>query len=197
MLIGYLRVSTDTQDEANQRHAISQRYTPDRWLAVECSSRKSQADRGITELLTSVQPGDVIIVTELSRLARSNGELIIMVEGIVKMGVGLIVLKQNINIPPNEDQMNMGTKILVQVFGMMAELERDYISDRTKMALARRKAEGVVLGRPVGTRFANKLDSRVDEIKGLRAAGASVAAISAHLGSSRTTLRWYLKSRGM
>jgi DNA invertase Pin-like site-specific DNA recombinase len=197
MLIGYLRVSTNTQDEENQRHAISQQYTPDRWIAVECSSRKTQKARGIEELLASVAPGDVIIVTELSRLARSNGELILMVEGIIKKQVGLIVIKQGISIPANSDKMDTGTKVIVHTFGMMAELERDFISDRTKMALDALKAKGRVLGRPVGTRFANRLDDRLDEIRKLRSAGTSVAAIAAHLGAARTTLRWYLDSRGL
>jgi hypothetical protein len=67
----------------------------------------------------------------------------------------------------------------------------------TKEGLAKRKAAGVVLGRPVGARFDNKLDDRVDEIKTLRSAGASVAAMAAHLDTARTTLRWYLKSRGL
>ncbi len=197
MQIGYLRVSTDKQDEDNQRHAISQLYTPDRWVAVECSSRKTQKARGITELLEQVTGGDTVIVTELSRLARSNGELILMVEGLIKRHVGLIVIKQGINIPANGDKMDMSVKVMVHTFGLMAELERDFISDRTKMALAARKAEGMVLGRPTGTRFPNRLDSRVDEIRMLRSAGTSVAALATHLDSSRTTLRWYLKSRGL
>jgi DNA invertase Pin-like site-specific DNA recombinase len=195
MLIGYLRVSTDTQDENNQRHAISELYTPDRWVAVECSSRKTQKARGITELLEQVTPGDVIIVTELSRLARGMGELVMMVEGLIAQRVGLIAIKQNINIPPDGKEMDPATMTLVGMFSLMANLERSFISMRTKMALAKKRSEGVILGKPVGTRHPCMLDDRIDEIRFMQSAGMSEAATARTLGCSRATLRWYVTTR--
>lgn len=195
MLIGYLRVSTNKQDENNQRHAISQVHTPDKWLAVECSSRKSQKARRLTELLDQVSPGDVIVVTELSRLARSTSELLLLVDCLIKQHVGLIAMKQGLTIPANGDQMDPLAKMTVTIFGLMAELERDFVSSRTREGLAAKRSEGVVLGKPPGTIQTSILDARVDEIKLLRSAGASTLSISRYLGCGYATITHYLRTR--
>jgi DNA invertase Pin-like site-specific DNA recombinase len=194
---GYLRVSTDKQDEENQRGEIL-RYMPvDEFIAIECSSRKSQQARGITDLLARVSYGDTIVVTELSRLARSTSELLLMVDGFIKAGVGLTVLKQSIKIPANGDKMDASTKTLVTMFGLMAELERDFISMRTKMGLAARKAAGVRLGKPPGTLGISGLDPHRDEISVMIARGDSVLSIAKAVGFGRTTVKSYIKSRGL
>lgn len=194
---GYLRVSTDKQDEENQRQEIVRHLAVDEFIAVECSSRKSQDERGITDLLSRLVHGDTLVVTELSRLARSTSELLIMVDGFIKAGVGLTALKQGIRIPANGGKMDASTKTVVTMFGLMAELERDFISMRTKMGLAAKKAAGVRLGKPPGTLQVSGLDSVKEDIKNMLADGVSVLAISEKVGFSRTAVRSYIKSRAL
>lgn len=194
---GYLRVSTDTQDTNNQMQEIVRNLVVDEFISVECSSRKSQDKRGLTELFDRLQYGDTLVVTELSRLARSTSELLLMIEGFIKRGIGLVALKQSIRIPANGDKMDAATKTIVIMFGLMAELERDFISDRTKMGLAARRAAGVRLGKPPGTQQASRLDGKRDQIRDRLTTGHSVLSISKLLGVGRTTLVSYIRSRGL
>lgn len=197
MIYGYLRVSTDKQDEENQRLEISQHHQVDEYIAIECSSRRSQDDRGITALFDKLQYGDTLIVTELSRLARSTSELLLMVDEFIKRHVGLIAIKQGLRIPANGEKMDPTTKTIVTMFGLMAELERDFVSIRTKMGLAARKAAGVRLGKPPGTQQASGLDAHREEIARMLAEGKSVLTIAKTLGFGRTTVMSYIKSRGL
>ena len=194
---GYLRVSTDKQDEDNQRHEIVKHMPIDEFIAISCSSRKSQSDRGISDLFSRLEYGDTLVVTELSRLARSTSELLLMVERFIKAKVGLIALKQGIRIPPNGEKMDVNTKVTVTMFGMMAELERDFISSRTKMGLAARKSAGVVLGRRKGALQNSGLDQHKDLIVLMLSQGASVLSISKAVGFGRTTVKSYIVSRGL
>ena len=194
---GYIRVSTEEQDYNNQMQEIVRNLVVDEFISSECSSRKSQDKRGLTELFDRLEYGDVLVVTELSRLARSTSELLLMIEGFIKQGIGLIALKQNIRIPANGDKMDAATKTVVTMFGLMAELERDFISMRTKMGLAARRAAGVRLGKPPGTQQVSKLDTHRQRIADRLKAGRSVLSISQELVVGRTTLVSYIRSRGL
>lgn len=194
---GYLRVSTDKQDEDNQRQEILRHMEVDEFIAVECSSRKSQDERGLTDLFARLEYGDTLVVTELSRLARSTSELLLMVDRFIKARIGLVAIKQGLRIPPNGEKMDAATKTIVTMFGLMAELERDFVSIRTKMGLKARVAAGVVLGKPIGTIQPSILDCKVGEIKRRLAAGESLNSMAAALGCGRTTLTHYIKSRGL
>jgi DNA invertase Pin-like site-specific DNA recombinase len=149
-IIAYLRVSTDQQDLNNQKHEI-EIYTKKRhmqvddWVEVEVSSRKNMHDRRIAELIQGLKKGDTLIVSELSRLARSMRETHNIVHDISKRKAHLHVIKQNLVMKGAND---MATKIYVNSFAMAAEIERDLISQRTKNGLARIKAEGKKLGNP-------------------------------------------------
>jgi putative DNA-invertase from lambdoid prophage Rac len=148
--IAYLRVSTDQQDLNNQKHEIEsyakrRHLKIDEWVEVEVSSRKNMRDRRITELIQGLKKGDKLIVSELSRLARSMRETHNIVHDISKRTANLHVIKQNLVMKGAND---MATKIYVNSFAMAAEIERDLISQRTKNGLARVKAEGKKLGNP-------------------------------------------------
>ena len=192
---GYIRVSTEEQDYNNQMQEIVRNMVVDEFISSECSSRKSQNKRGLTELFDRLQYGDTLVVTELSRLARSTSELLLMIESFIRGGIGLIALKQNIRIPANGEAMDAGTKTIVTIFGLMAELERDFISMRTKMGLAAKRAAGVRLGKPPGTQQASRLDTQRQQIADRLATGRSVLSISQELGVGRTTLVSYIRSR--
>lgn len=149
-IIAYLRVSTDQQDLNNQKHEI-EIYTKKRhmqvddWVEVEVSSRKNMHDRRISELIQGLRKSDTLIVSELSRLARSMRETHNIVHDIAKRKAHLHVIKQNLVMKGAND---MATKIYINSFAMAAEIERDLISQRTKNGLARVKAEGKKLGNP-------------------------------------------------
>jgi len=165
-LIGYVRVSTARQDADNQRHEILEyanrhHLHVDEFIEIEISSRKDKKQRRIEELMSKLRPGDIIIVSELSRLGRSTSEVIDIVNEIIAREVKFIAIKQGLSISGQQD---MQSKIIVTMFSLFAELERDIISQRTKAALAAKKAGGRKLGKPEGTIQKSMLDQHQDQI---------------------------------
>lgn len=150
----YLRVSTDKQDAENQRQAIKEYCAQegmkvDDEIAVTMSSRKSTKDRRIEELLNRLKRDDYLIVSELSRIGRSVGEVAQTVDKLIAKKVNFIAIKQGIRINGKKD---IATKTIITMFSLMAEIERDLISERTKQGLAvakiRLAKEGKKLGNP-------------------------------------------------
>lgn len=151
--LAYLRASTDKQDLNNQKMEISEFARQrglhiDDFVAITISSRKNSKQRRIHELLQKLQDSDTLIVTELSRLGRSTSEVIALVNELVQRKIRVIVIKQNLDIQQNHD---MTSKVMITLFSLFAELERDLISLRTREALAAKKAQGIMLGKPKGT----------------------------------------------
>lgn len=203
-IIAYLRVSTDKQDVSNQRLEILDwaNRQPDGgvqitdWMEREMSSRRSAKERGLDELAERLQAGDTLVVAELSRLGRSLGEVVQTVDRLAAAGVGLRTLKEGITVDPNgKGTRDMQSKILVGLFGLLAEVERDLLSARTKAGLARARAEGKTLGRPKGSTGKSVLDGREGEIKGFLAKRVSKASLARILGVSDTTLIRFMASR--
>jgi putative DNA-invertase from lambdoid prophage Rac len=146
----YLRVSTIKQDLETQRYEILKycernERSVDIWLEIEISSRKNMKERRIDELLSLLKKGDTVIVSELSRIGRSISQVVLIVEGLIKKHVNFIAIKQNIVL---NGKLDMQAKVMVTMFGLFAEMERDLISMRTKAGLANAKAKGVKLGNP-------------------------------------------------
>ena len=196
--IGYIRVSKDDQNTKNQKIAIleycqSEKIHIDSWIEIEMSSRKSLKKRRIDELLSTVSTGDTIIIAELSRLGRSVGQIAVLVENLIQGGVYLHSIKEGIRL---NGKMDIGTKMQVTMFSLFAEIERDLISHRTKEGLARAKAEGKLLGRPKGI-GKSVLDGREEEIRKLLEAGVNVTNTARVLGVGRSTLRNFMRSRGI
>lgn len=162
-IIGYLRVSTDTQDVENQKHEIEayasrEGMTVDTWIQVEMSSRRSTRERRLDETLDLLKRGDSLIVSELSRIGRSIRENLNILHELGKKGVTTHIVKQGLRTNGKNDVL--ATMLLANV-SFAAELERDLISQRTKAALARKKAEGKKLGSP-----------KLDELHAKQAAAA-------------------------
>lgn len=132
----------------------------------------------------------VIVVSEVSRLARSTLQVLEIGRECIERGVHLHVAKSGIVF---DDSMQ--SKIVATVLGLVAEIERDFISSRTKEALAKRKADGVKLGRPVGAPKKLKLDKYADKIDGYLAKGINKVAIAKLLDVSPSTLYEWLKVR--
>jgi len=195
--LAYLRASTDKQETNNQKleileYARKQEINIDDYIELTISSRKSPKQRRIEELINRLNPSDTLIVTELSRLGRSTAEVIALVNALVETNVRVVILKQNLDIR----QHDMNSKIIITLFSLFGELERDLVSSRTKEALAAKKAQGQILGKPKGTIQKSKFDPHVDKIKELLDIGLSVRKIAKVLGySNHIALNAYINKR--
>ena len=195
--IAYIRTSTDKQDLNNQKLEIFEfakknKLEVDDFIEMTISSRKTSKERRIDEMLSVLDDADTLIVTELSRLGRSTAEVIGLVNELIKKQVRVIVIKQNLDMK----QHDMTSKVMITLFSLFAELERDLISLRTKEALASKKAQGIQLGKPKGTIQKSKFDKDVDKIKELLSLGLSVRKIATFLGySNHIGLNTYVKKR--
>jgi len=194
--IAYMRVSTHKQDTENQeleilRYASSNDMNIDHWFRLEISSRKSLRDRRIDELLDMLTPGDTLIVSELSRLGRSLSQIVTIVDELIERNVAFIAIKQNMKLNGKND---MTVKIQIAMFGVLAEIERDLISDRTRSGLARAKANGKSLGRPKNSQ-SSILDEKKNEIAEMLEKGISKASVAKVMGVSGPALHYFLKTR--
>jgi DNA invertase Pin-like site-specific DNA recombinase len=136
----------------------------DEFIEVTISSGQSSRKRRIEELQERLEPGDALLVTELSRLGRSTGEVIILINDLVVYGVTITIIKQNLRL--SDDLRDMTSKVMVTLLALFAEIERDFISLRTKEALASKKTQGVILGKPKGTIQASIYDKDRGRIEG-------------------------------
>jgi DNA invertase Pin-like site-specific DNA recombinase len=143
-------------------------------------------------LLARLAPGDILIVSELSRLGRSVGEIITTVDTLVKQRIQLLAIKEGIRLNGLQD---LHTRVMVTMFSLFADIERELISLRTREALAAARAAGKRLGRPRGTRGRSKLDGREQEITRLLALDVSKASIAKITGVDRATLYHFIRSR--
>ncbi len=193
----YLRVSTDAQDVENQRHGIweyckTQGIDVDAVLEDTASGRVDWRIRRIGDVLSSANKGDTILVAEVSRLARSTLQVLEILKLASERQVSVVVVKNGLRF-----DNSMQSKITATILGLAAEIERDFISMRTKEALAKRKASGKRLGRPPGAVARQyKLDSKRSEIERYLKLGINGTAIAKLIGVSRPTLRtWLSKNR--
>lgn len=193
MIYGYIRVSTDKQTLENQKFEIEnfckrQNLEINGWIEETISGTKSYNKRQLGKLLKKVKPGDFIICSELSRLGRN----LFMIMEILN-----ICMSKDCKVWTVKDNYRLGddiqSKVLAFAFGLAAEIERNLISQRTKEALARKKSEGVVLGRPVGKKSKIlKLSKKDKQIRELLSQNKSKSAIARIIGVHRITVTNYI-----
>ena len=200
--LAYIRASSDKQDVKNQRHEIFEYSNRegihiDDFIEVTLSSRHSSRKRRIEELKERLGAGDTLVVTELSRLGRSTGEVIILINQLVAFGITVIILKQNLRL--SQETQDMTAKVMVTLLALFAEIERDFISLRTKEALASKKAQGVTLGKPKGTIQASMYDKDRQRIEELLSLGVpQKRIIEKHLKYGTTkSFSYYVRTRGL
>lgn len=188
MIAAYLRVSTEHQVLDNQKNEIEKfaaekGISIDLWVTEIVSGKKRGRDRKLGNLVRRLKPGDTLIVTELSRLSRTLLDIMTIVGDLLKKNVSLYSTKEKCAF---DDSIN--SKVLLFAFGLVAEIERNLISMRTKEALALRKETGVKLGRPNGPspKVRALIDDK-DKIARMMRSGQSVAAICRRYQVSRTT----------
>lgn len=152
MRYGYIRVSSDKQTVENQRFEINQfcqqeGWTIDGWIEETVSGTRTYTKRRLGKLLRQVGEGDIIICSELSRLGRNLYMIMEILSHCMNRGCRVWTIKDGYRLGDD-----IQSKVLAFAFGLSAEIERNLISQRTKEALARLKAEGKHLGRPKGVK---------------------------------------------
>lgn len=186
-VIAYLRVSTEKQHIENQkdeirRFAASRSLTIDRWVTETVSGKTQNKDRKLGPLLRRMQSGDTLIVTEISRLSRTLTEIMAIMGRCLEKNIVLYSTKDGYAF-----DNSINSKVLAFAFGLVAEIEHNLISMRTKEALALRRAEGIRLGRPTGSKIKQRIliDHR-EEIETLLHQGHSVRQICEKFNVSRS-----------
>lgn len=195
MVVAYLRVSTEKQFLANQREEIlrfaeKNELRIDKWYTETVSGKVSSKDRKLAGVLNRMHKGDTLIVTEISRLSRTMLEIMTILNSCIKKEVVLYSTKEGYVF-----QNDINSKVLGFAFGLMAEIERNLISMRTKEALARLKKEGVKLGRRKGTCPAMRVlrDNKRRLVRDAQR-GVSCSELARQMGVSRTTMFRFLRS---
>lgn len=197
MVYGYLRVSSDDQTVENQKVGVVQfanthEWTIDGYIIDDgVSGTKDPSKRQLGKLLGRVKENDIIICSEISRLGRNLLMIMSILQMLMQKKAMLYTVKDNYVLGDN-----IQSTVLAFAFGLAAQIERDMISMRTKEALARKRAEGVILGRPLGrktTPSSRKLYPKENLIRELLENGTSKRQIAKICHVDRNTLDRYIK----
>jgi len=178
MILGYIRVSTDKQDNKKQKHLILEYaqehdFKVNKFLEVEESSRVTAEKRKISELIETLKKDDTLIVAELSRLGRNMLQVMNLIQKLNDSGIKLIFIRQ-----PELSTFNTAhSKLLLAIYSYFAESEREFISLRTKQGLEAARASGKTLGRPKGKKSHSKFEKHHETIKELLLKDVSITAI--------------------
>ena len=198
MNYAYIRVSTNYQTVQNQKLAIREyaKYHRIRkiiWIAETISGTKQPEKRKLGELLSKVQEGDVIIITEISRLGRSITMILNVLQTLLDKGVKVIAIKEGFELGDN-----IQSKVLAFAFGLSAELERTLLSERTKLGLERAKKQGKQIGRRKGQKPKKyKLTGKCAYIKRERENGRSKLSLANELGVTWVTLNKFMQAHNI
>jgi DNA invertase Pin-like site-specific DNA recombinase len=194
MIYGYIRVSTDKQTVENQRFEINgfcarNAMVVDRWIEETVSGMKKISERKFGSLLKKMKSGDILICSELSRLGRSMLMIMSILNECMNRDIQVWTIKDNYRLGND-----ITAKVLAFAFGLAAEIERDLISMRTKEALARKRLEGVTLGRPKGSKSKKKkLTDHEKKVKELYLAGVAKSKIARILKVHRLTVAKFIE----
>jgi DNA invertase Pin-like site-specific DNA recombinase len=194
----YIRVSTDAQDCANQRHGVELYAAKNGFGELvfyedTASGKKDWRQRGLSKLLQCANVDDVLIISEISRLARSTLQVLEILQEAARLGVAVHIVKNNMIM-----DSSINSRITAVIFGLAAEIEREFISARTTEALQRRKAEGLPIGRPIGAKNKeHKLDKHADQIELMLSRGVHKTSIARIVECHPQTLYSWMYQRGL
>ena len=195
-VIGYLRVSTQEQDLEKFKAGILL-FSNDKgfgnvsFVEEKISGKVNWKRRKIYDVVSSLSKDDVLIVPELSRLGRSTLEVLEILKTLKDKDVNVYSVKEGLSL--NGD---MQSKIMATMLSLFSELERDFISARTKEALRVKKAQGVKLGRPKG-KGKSKLDKHKEEIVALLKNGSTKTFVAKRYETTLPNLYHWLKQNAI
>jgi DNA invertase Pin-like site-specific DNA recombinase len=196
MNYGYIRVSSDRQTVENQRFEIRnfcerECLSIDGWIEETISGTKAYNKRALGGLLKKVKAGDLIVCAELSRLGRNLFMIMEILNVCMSRECRIWTIKDNYRLGDD-----IQSKVLAFAFGLSAEIERNLISQRTKEALARKRSEGVILGRPKGRKSSKvKLSGHEEAIRTLLQRKVPKSQIAKIFGVNRMTVDAFCRSR--
>lgn len=198
MIYGYIRTSTEKQNNANQRFEIenfatSYQFTIDKWVEETISSKKKLDDRKLGKLLKKLKPDDLLVTSELSRLGRNLLQIMSILHFCMDIGCRVWTIKDNYRLGSD-----LQSKVLAFAFGLSAEIERNLISQRTKNSLDKLRAEGKHIGRSKGSKNkTTKLSGKDELIQQLLSQKIKKIEIAKILNVDYTTLYKYLREKAL
>lgn len=189
----YLRVSTNSQDAENQKLGVldycnTRNLVPLKMITDEVSTQVSWKERQIGNILDTAKPGDTIVVSEISRLARSTLQVLEILESAAKKKISVHIVKNGLVMDGS-----IQATITATILGLAAQIEKEFISLRTREALTRRKESGLPMGRPKGKAKSVKLDEHKTEIYSFLKKGVNKRSIAKIIECSPTTLYTWLE----
>ncbi len=197
--IAYLLVFVEGEDQGSQRSLIGKCVSAknlriDNYITVELPSQRKERGRRVRELFAGVNRWDVIVVSDLAALGDDVADVIAIVSDLLERGVRFIAAKQEMDLGSAGDN---SSKTATALFAMLTSVEKEVASRRVRGALAQKRKEGVVLGRPKGSLSASKLDGKKELIIEYLSKGVSKASLARILETSPTNLASYLRTRNI
>lgn len=184
-IVGYARASTSDQDTALQIDALNKAGCVRIFQEIESGAKDDRPE--LNKCLEHLDAGDVLVVWRLDRLGRNLKHLIHVVEDLKKKGIGFQSTQEGF------DTTTSGGRLVFQIFGALAEFERNLISERTHAGLVAARARGKQGGRK------EKLTDK--QVKTMLAMYASkdhtVSSICETFKITRPTLHRYLKTNNI
>lgn len=196
-VIGYVSASAGGQDVRGQRdeiieYARSRGFHVDRFAEAEFAGRRRGRAGVSTKLPGRPKARDLVVVSELSRLGRSLSDVITVMNELIKRGTRFVAIREKLEIGGTQ---GLQPEPVLAILPLLLQVERELISTRTRKALAVKRDQGVILGRPKGSLGRSKLDSRKSEILGLLKDRASLSFIARRFRVSLPTVVNFVKSR--
>lgn len=193
MIYAYIRVSTEMQTYDSQKFEID-RYCSehglkvDKWVLESVSGMKAVEKRTLGRVFRRMKRGDLLVCTEISRLGRNMLMIMSILDFCSARGIRIQTIKDGFVLSDN-----INSKIIAFAFALAAEIERNLISQRTREALALKRATGIRPGRPAGSSSKrNAVSERWEEVRTMRENGVPLTRIAEILGIHRNTLRKYI-----
>lgn len=194
MNYAYLRVSTDKQDTENQKlgileYATARNIQVDEFVEDVVSGTMDWEKRALGGIIQSAKVGDSLIFAEVSRIARSTLQCLQVLQVAADRKLVIHVAKQQMIF-----DSSLNSKIIATTLSLASEIERTFISMRTKEALKKAKENGKVLGRPKGKKSINTtLATNHNQIESLLKDKVSVSAIGRMMKVDRKTVSRYIE----
>lgn len=194
MNYAYIRVSTQLQSYDGQHYEIEKwckrrNIGIDRWVQEKVSGSKDWSERTLGILIKRMRQGDLLVCAELSRLGRNMMMVMSILNACSRKGIHVYSIKDHFELSDD-----LQSKIVAFAFSLAAEIERNLISQRTREALAAKKAVGVRLGRPEGSSSKRKrFEERLPEILRMREQGICMESIARMMDIHKKTLYRYMK----